>query len=927
MTAALLALMLLVLALLLVGASRATPSSRPLVSAALVLAAATAAASNVVAARRSRRTGREGAGAWALLGLACALSSLSELARLVSGHGAPVWPHPAAVVGSTAAWVAGALVGLAVVVLGQRRLGRATWLRAALDGLLVSGTVVALVWRWVPSAAADIPAGQLAAAIALPVVDVVVLAVLVALVRRSPAAARWPLRLGVGALLLELSADLTLALTSAGGEQHPGSRLDIAWLGASIIAAALPWIGSVEGVGTVSRRRAGAVAVFAPGALAGSGLVLLVLVRLRSGASLDPVVLVFIAVLALALTARQGLTVLENEALARELGRREEHFRSVVHSSRDVIFVVRPDGRVATCNPAVREVLGFPPDALVGLMATSLAHPEDRAQLLAGLASLGFVDGAAVPGRRTPARLDTVRVGCRVRSAEGGWRHTESMVARHPDGIVVNLRDVTERVAMEAVLAHSATHDELTGLANRALFEQRLREAIQGLDEAEVVPDVHAAGGPGEPVHPPAVLFLDLDGFKQVNDSRGHAAGDQLLVAAAGRIAAVTQGALAARFGGDEFAVLLTGPAAARAEKLGDRLVAALSQPFSVGSTEVVVAASVGVAHGAVGSDVGTVLRDADLAMYRAKAGGGGRTCRFLPEMHAELVHRLELESSLRRALDQQRLAVLYQPVVDLGTGEVAGVEALVRWRGRDDQLLTPAELISYAEDSGRIQALGRWVVEEAVRQAAHWWRAGRPLGVAVNLSAQQVVAPATLDTVRSALAAHRLPPGLLTLEVTESVLLGDLETAVQRLEALRALGVHIALDDFGTGYSSLAYLRRLPVDVLKVDRSFVTGIGTEPGLLALTSAVVRLGTDLGLTVVAEGIETMEQAAVLKALGVHRAQGFHFAGPLTADGMRTVLARSPFPVPDAGVIDLDAGRRPRKGATAVSYRGTAVSSS
>jgi diguanylate cyclase (GGDEF)-like protein/PAS domain S-box-containing protein len=916
-------LVVLVLSLLVAGASRATPASRPLVSTALVLAAAAAAASNVVAARRSLRAGREGAGAWALLGLACALSSLSELARLVSGPGASDWPHPAAVVASTTAWVAGALVGAAVVVLGHRRLGRATWLRAGLDGLLVSGSVVAVAWRWVPSAAADIPAGQLAAAVALPVVDVVVLGVLVALLRHSPAAARWPLRLGVAALLLELSADLTFALTSAGGEQHPGGWLDLAWLGASLIAAALPWTGTVEGVGTVSRRPAGAAAVLAPGALAGGGLVLLVLLRLRSGASLDPVVLVLVGVLAIALTARQGLTVLQNVALARELGRREEHFRSVVHSSRDVIFVVRPDGRVATCNPAVREVLGYPPDALVGLPATSLAHPEDRPELLASLTALGFLDEARAPAVPAPARLDTVRVGCRVRSADGGWRHTESMVARHPDGIVVNLRDVTDRVAMEAVLAHSATHDELTGLANRALFEQRLREAVDRLDTAADADGTE----PTDPPHPPAVLFLDLDGFKQVNDSRGHAAGDQLLVAAAGRIAAVAQGALAARFGGDEFAVLLTGPGAARAESLGDRLVAALSQPFSVGSTEVVVAASVGVARGAAGADVGTVLRDADLAMYRAKAGGGGRTCRFLPEMHAELVHRLELESSLRRALDQQRLAVLYQPVVDLGTGEVAGVEALVRWRGRDDQLLTPAELISYAEDSGRIQALGRWVVEESVRQAAHWWRAGRPLGVAVNLSAQQVVAPATLDMVRSALAAHRLPAGLLTLEVTESVLLGDLETAVERLEALRALGVHIALDDFGTGYSSLAYLRRLPVDVLKVDRSFVSGIGTEPGLLALTSAVVRLGTDLGLTVVAEGVETMEQAAVLKALGVHRAQGFHFAGPLTPDGVRTVLARTPFPVPDAGVIDLDAGRRPRKASTNVSYRGTAVSSS
>ncbi|HEU4676957.1 MAG TPA: PAS domain-containing protein, partial [Motilibacteraceae bacterium] len=366
----LLAVVLLVLGLLVVSPSRTTSSGRLLVSTALVLAAAAAAASNVVAARRSRRAGREGTCAWALLGVACALSSLSELARLVSGHGAPAWPHPAAVVASTAAWVAGALVGAAIIVLGQRRLGRATWLRAGLDGLLVSGTVVAVVWRWVPSAAADIPAGQLAAAVALPVVDVVVLAVLVALLRHSPAATRWPLRLGVGALLLELSADLTLALTSAGGEQRPGGWLDVAWLGASLIAAALPWTGPVDGVGTVSRRRPGVAAVFAPGALAGAGLALLMLLRLRSDASLDPVVLVLVGVLVLALTARQGLTVLENASLARELGRREAHFRSVVHSSRDVIFVVRPDGRVATCNPAVREVLGYPPDALVGLPAT-----------------------------------------------------------------------------------------------------------------------------------------------------------------------------------------------------------------------------------------------------------------------------------------------------------------------------------------------------------------------------------------------------------------------------------------------------------------------------------------------------------------------------------------------------------------------------
>ncbi|HYW31601.1 MAG TPA: EAL domain-containing protein, partial [Gemmatimonas sp.] len=395
----------------------------------------------------------------------------------------------------------------------------------------------------------------------------------------------------------------------------------------------------------------------------------------------------------------------------------------------------------------------------------------------------------------------------------------------------------------------------------------------------------------------PAMLLVDLDDFKHVNDSLGHAAGDQLLVLLADRLRdATAEASTVARLGGDEFAALVDGVRAdADVTAIANRVTAALQSPFMVRGREVRVAASLGIAIAHATDSADDLLRNADLALYRAKALGKGRIARFTPELLTAAVERLELESELHSALHQRQFVLHYQPIVDLATRAITGVEALVRWQHPERGTVSPDTFIPLAESTGLVVPLGRWVLAEACRTVAGWNAArcsARLLTVSVNVSGRQLQHAGFLEDVAAALHASGLPASQLVLEVTESMLLEDVDAAVRRLQALRALGVRVALDDFGTGYSSLAYLQRLPVDVLKIDRAFITHIAGCGREAAFARAVITFANTLGMCTVAEGVETEMQHDALCALECGFGQGFHYGRPLSADAIYATLSAS-----------------------------------
>ena len=572
---------------------------------------------------------------------------------------------------------------------------------------------------------------------------------------------------------------------------------------------------------------------------------------------------------------RQGQEAIVSQA-QRDAALSQQRFTAAFTHAAIGMAVVRPCGGVLQVNQALCDLLGRTEAELLETPFCQVLHDGDatlfrhQAQGVAESTSVAF----------------SMELRCRAQHGNELWVALHCSRYDDPSGeahcLIYQLHDITSRRVAEGRLQHIAFHDGLTDLANRHCFHERLDVAVERtrLDAEQRF----------------AVLFLDLDRFKMVNDSLGHIAGNALLREVAQRLVeCVRPGDLVARLGGDEFAILLEDVRDAEdGMRLAQRVLAALSQPLVINGTEVVPGASVGITFSDLGyRTVDEVLRDADLAMYEAKAGGRGRAALFDTSMHERVAQKLALESDLRRAIGEGQLSVHFQPLYQLEPHRIIGFEALARWVHPERGPISPAVFISLAEESGHIEALTDWVIDHAMAQLASWKRTlpgSSHLCMHVNISGRDLARVDLVSSVRAVLHKHDVAAGTLTLEITETTLMGRLDVALLAMRQLRDSGVRFSIDDFGTGYSSLAYLGTLPIDSLKIDRSFVMGMHDQPQNVEIVRAVLMLGNSLGRKVIAEGIETSEQLATLRQLGVQVGQGYLLSRPLRAEQVPELLA-------------------------------------
>lgn len=548
-------------------------------------------------------------------------------------------------------------------------------------------------------------------------------------------------------------------------------------------------------------------------------------------------------------------------------------FESMIEHSSDLFFLTDKHNRITYCSPSAAKFLGLSAAEVCAATVEQFIHPDDLQRVADVFTTIRLV-GTAGP-------LDL-----QVRHGDGGWRILEATandlsLASATSATVWHTRDVTDRRMLEEQLARQALEDSLTGLANRALFLDRLSHALARSDRS---------------LTSVAVLMIDLDGFKAINDGMGHEAGDDALREIAARVArSARPGDTVARLGGDEFAVLLEGlNEVPFADEVAGRILDLVRQPLVIRGTSLRVSASIGIAISDHGETPVALVRDADIAMYAAKANGRDRYRRFEPAMHARATKQLRFSQDLARALERDQLVVYYQPSINLASEQLEGVEALLRWRHHEFGLVMPDHIIPVAEQTGLIVPIGRWVLEQACEQAAAWCKDRNPedpFSMAVNVSGRQLTHKSLIPDVRRILASSGFAPEGLVLEITESLLMSDIDLVVERLRELKDLGVSIAIDDFGTGYSSLAYLRHFPIDILKIDKTFVDAASSgHPGGEAILRAILDLSAGLNLRTIAEGVEERDQARYVSDLGCQSAQGYFFARPMPSEEMTIRLA-------------------------------------
>ncbi|MBI3652592.1 MAG: EAL domain-containing protein [Acidobacteria bacterium] len=578
------------------------------------------------------------------------------------------------------------------------------------------------------------------------------------------------------------------------------------------------------------------------------------------------------------------------QMLAQEAARQNElRFRSLVQHSLDVIMILDKTATIRFISSSVERIWGYQDAELIGAKLKDLLHPEDAAYALAF-----FADAVSHSGI-------TSLTEWRIRHRDGAWMCVENLGNNllndaNINGVVINCRDISERRILEEQLIHQAFHDPLTGLANRALFRNRVEHALARSRSRQ------------EPI---AVLFLDLDNFKTINDSLGHTEGDYLLRSLAERLQGCLRGGdTAARLGGDEFAVLLEDSAQlSQSVKVAERILQAVGSPFLLRGKEVFIGLSLGIAGSATESDDADVLlRNADVAMYVAKNRGKGRYEIFESSMYEAALDRLELEAALRRALDAGEFSLLYQPIVEFQSEQLVGLEALLRWNHPQRGQIPPDKFIPLAEETGLIVPLGQWVLEEACKQFCIWQKMfpqHPDLTITVNLSGRQLQQKDLPHTITQALQNSGLSPQHLILEITESVMMQDTPTTLNKLQELKALGIRLAIDDFGTGYSSLSYLQRFPIDILKIDRSFIHIINRGSEESALVQAIITLAQTLQLRIIAEGIEALEQKDRLQELGCEFGQGFYFARPISIEEIEDLFRNSKAPMSSNLLMGID----------------------
>jgi diguanylate cyclase (GGDEF)-like protein/PAS domain S-box-containing protein len=807
----------------------------------------------------------EGRGAWYLLAAGLAMLIVGDDLYSVRNfvlHARNLFPSYVDVVYLTMYPLL--IVGLSMLV---RRRSIQRDRASVVDAAIITCGVGLLAWviLIVPYLRTDMSMMERATSIAYPLADVALLAIVA---RLAVGSGRRPVAfwLLAASLVSLLAADAIYGYRNLADTWHEHDPIDVGWIlfYAGWAAAALhPSMRelSVRAIGSarITRRRlmfVGSAALISPAVL---------FVQQLLGPVVDG------AAIAIVSAALFILVLGRMSGLARKAAdeRNETRFRALVNNASDAIVVVDDIGTIRYQTPSAERVFGRTSEQLVGHSLGTMLTADDERQLHMLLEREGV----------------TTTIEWRILGVDGEQRDMEIAAADMRSdsdvrGLVLTMRDITERKLLDGELRRQALHDTLTGLPNRSLFHDRVAHALRraSRENLEV-----------------AVLFLDLDDFKMVNDSLGHAAGDEVLVAVAARlVSALKAHDTVARFGGDEFAVLLESSNATEASELvAKRIQGALLAPFDVAGEHIPVHVSIGISIGLPGAATPSdLLRDADLAMYVAKRDGKARFEHYAPEMHEHAIRRLEVASELRGAIDNDELVLFYQPIVVTDTGRYLGVEALVRWNHPKRGLVPPLDFIPIAESTGLIIPLGRWVLDQACQQMRIWRRdglVGEDFYVSVNLSARHLRDPNVVEDVAHALDVAGLPANALLIEVTESALVEDLDPTGAVFTRLKGLGVRLAIDDFGTGYSSLARLSTFPLDVVKIDKSFVDRLTLSADGEATVRAVVALAHTLGMVAVAEGVEEAEQADALAELGCTMSQGFLFARPVPAEALTASL--------------------------------------